>query len=185
MELKIRSHIEVNLKEEQYGFRRGRSTVDLIFSIKQLMEKYYEYGKELWMSFLDIKKAFDAVLREKVWQSLRNIGIGEEIVGRIVEIYERTKSRVKTKMGMTESFTIDSGMRQGGVLSPLLFITVMNEIQERVEQQLGERKMKLMLFADDICIWGENKEEVQEQINQWTEIAKEYGLHFSAEKSKL
>lgn len=185
MELKIRSHIEVNLKEEQYGFRRGRSTVDLIFSIKQLMEKYYEYGKELWMSFLDIKKAFDAVLREKVWQSMRNIGISEEIVGRIVEIYERTKSKVKTKMGMTESFTIDSGLRQGGVLSPLLFITVMNEIQERVEQQLGERKMKLMLFADDICIWGENKEEVQEQINQWTEIAKEYGLHFSAEKSEV
>ncbi|KAL1447116.1 hypothetical protein WDU94_005460 [Cyamophila willieti] len=185
IELKIRPQLEVRLHEEQYGFRRGRSTVDLIFSIKQLMEKYYEYGKELWMAFLDIKKAFDAVIREKVWQSLRNIGIHEEIVERIVEIYTGTKSKVKTRMGMTENFIIESGLRQGGVLSPLLFITVMNEIQERVEHQLGKDKMKLMLFADDLFLWGDKKNEIQEQIDKWTEIAKEYGLNFSTEKSEV
>jgi Reverse transcriptase (RNA-dependent DNA polymerase). len=93
------------------------------------------------MAFLDIKKAFDVVRREKVWQSLRNIGINETIVDRIARLYARTKSKIKTKLGMTESFIIESGLRQGGVLSPLLFITVMNEIQKRVEHQHWERKI--------------------------------------------
>ncbi|KAL1453634.1 hypothetical protein WDU94_009960 [Cyamophila willieti] len=76
-------------------------------------------------------------------------------------------------MGMTEKFIIESGFRQGGVLSPLLFITVMNEIQERVEHQLGKDKMKLMLFADDLCLWGDKRNEIQEQIDEWTEIARD------------
>lgn len=54
IERKIRPKIEEHLSEEQYGFRPGRSTNDLIFSIRQLMEKYYEYDKPLWMIFLDI-----------------------------------------------------------------------------------------------------------------------------------
>jgi Reverse transcriptase (RNA-dependent DNA polymerase). len=103
----------------------------------------------------------------------------ETIVDRIARLYARTKSGVKTKMGMIESFTIESGLRQGGVLSPLLFITVMNEIQKRVEHQLGKENMKLMLFA------GENKQEVQDEINERTKVAKEYGLNFSAEKSEI
>jgi Reverse transcriptase (RNA-dependent DNA polymerase). len=45
--------------------------------------------------------------------------------------------------------------------------------------------MKLMLFADDIFIWGKNKREVQDQINEWAKVAKEYRLNFSAEKREM
>uniref|UniRef100_A0A8D8S2A0 Reverse transcriptase domain-containing protein n=1 Tax=Cacopsylla melanoneura TaxID=428564 RepID=A0A8D8S2A0_9HEMI len=61
----------------------------------------------------------------------------------------------------------------------------MREIEKRVQEKIGEERMKIMLFADDIFVWGKNKEELQEQINEWVNIAAEYGLNFSAEKSEV
>lgn len=96
-------------------------------------------------------------------------------------MYEGITSMVKTPVGLTSIFPIISGLRQGGVLSPLLFIMIMNEIQREVKTHLGQGKMKIMLFADDICTWGNS----QEQINTWVNIAEKYGLIFSEEKSEI
>lgn len=84
------------------------------------------------MGFLDIKKAFDAVKRENHWQSLKNIEIHSNIVKIIENLCGGTRSRVKTKFGITNDFEIVTGLRQGGVLSPLLFVVVLNEIQRRL-----------------------------------------------------
>ncbi|KAI5754231.1 hypothetical protein M8J77_006965 [Diaphorina citri] len=185
IERKIRPVIEETLNEEQHGFRPGRSTNDLIFTIRQLMEKHYEYDKPLWIAFLDIKKAFDAIVRVKVWEALKNIGVKQDIIDRIAEMYRGISSAVKTCFGLTESFEIESGLRQGGVLSPLLFVTVMDEIQKRVEDEVGSGGMKLTLFADDIALYGTTSEEVQQQITAWTRNARQYGLIFSQEKSEV
>ncbi|KAI5715485.1 hypothetical protein M8J77_016861 [Diaphorina citri] len=184
IEQKIRPIIEEKLSEEQHGFRPGRSTNDLIFTIRQLMEKHYEYDKNLWIAFLDIKKAFDAIKREKVWEALNNVGVSMNMISRITEMYQGITSSVKTCFGITDSFEIKSGLRQGGVLSPLLFILVMDQIQKKVENSIGKEKMKLMLFADDIALYGQMNE-VQHQIEAWTQNAKKYGLIFSQEKSEI
>ncbi|KAI5752846.1 hypothetical protein M8J77_021025 [Diaphorina citri] len=61
----------------------------------------------------------------------------------------------------------------------------MSEIQKRVENQIGRENMNIMLFADDIFVWGKNQNELQTQIDKWTDIAAEYGLQFSAGKSEI
>ncbi|KAL1446149.1 hypothetical protein WDU94_012366 [Cyamophila willieti] len=185
LEKKIRSKIEQQLNEEQYGFRPGRSTIDLIFGLRQLMEKKYEYNEDLWMAFLDIKKAFDAVRRIKVWEALQHARIDKSIIERIADLYQNISSQVRTPVGTTDSFAITTGLRQGGVLSPLLFINVINEIQNKACQKIGRNNSNLMLFADDIVLWGRNSEEVQVQINAWAETARSYGLIFSQEKSEV
>uniref|UniRef100_A0A8D8LKZ5 Craniofacial development protein 2 n=2 Tax=Cacopsylla melanoneura TaxID=428564 RepID=A0A8D8LKZ5_9HEMI len=185
LENKIRPIIETQLNEEQYGFRAGRSTIDLIFGLRQLMEKKYEFGKDLWMAFLDIKKAFDAVRRTKVWDALQHAGINKHMVDRIQDLYQDISSKVRTPVGTTDSFAITTGLRQGGVLSPLLFINVINEIQNKVCEKIGSGKSNLMLFADDIVLWGSNNREIQIQIDAWAEKAKSYGLIFSQEKSEV
>jgi Reverse transcriptase (RNA-dependent DNA polymerase). len=133
--------IENNLEEGQYGFQPGpgQSTTDLIFSIRQLIKKHFKFGQGLWMGFLDISKAFNAMVRTKVWQCLRNIGMNEDMVEQIRKIFEGTCSKVKTKMGVTDTFYINTVLHQGGgVLSPLLFILVMSEVQKRVQDVIGE-----------------------------------------------
>lgn len=153
VERKIRPLIEPQISEEQYGFRSGRSTIDLVFALRQLMEKSYEFDKTLWLGFLDIKKCFDSIKKSKVWDTLEKNGLEKDTVIRIKKMYEGITSMVKTPVGLTSIFPIISGLRQGGVLSPLLFIMIMNEIQREVKTHLGQGKMKIMLFADDICTW--------------------------------
>jgi len=58
----------------QCGFSREKSTSDHIFTIRQTMEKYYEYDKDLHMIFIDFRQAYDSIDREQLWTVLQNFG---------------------------------------------------------------------------------------------------------------
>ena len=181
---RIRKMVEENLVEEQYGFRRGRSTFDPIFTIRQMMEKRWEHEKEMVITFLDLEKAYDSVPRQLVWEVVKEREISGGLIQMIKALYEQCSSCVKTKLGMTEWFSIETGLRQGSVLSPILFIIVMDEIQRRVREKLGSIMMKTMLFADDIVIWGDNEKEVQEQVSAWNQGIEDFGMKVNVAKSK-
>ena len=68
--------IDKKLNEEQYAFRQGWSTVDLIFTVRQIIEKQWQFGKNIIMIFIDLEKAYDNVRRDKVWEALINMQVG-------------------------------------------------------------------------------------------------------------
>ena len=116
------------MREEQHGFRPGRSTVDLIFAVRQLEQQHYEFGEDLIMAFLDLEKAYDSVCRRKVWYALERKGVGSETISRVKEMYDGSVSCVKEGSERTDWFEQRSGLKQGSTLSPLLFIVTMDEI---------------------------------------------------------
>lgn len=181
---RVGDKIEEELSEEQHGFRRGRSTVDLIFALRQVVEKYWEYNKKLIVVFLDIEKAYDSVKRSVIWESLRQIGVDETIINWIKELYRVHECRVRTTVGHTDWFSINQGLKQGSVLSPVLFNVVMEVMIRKIREGNGGN-IKTMIFADDIMIWGHNHYEVQNQLNRWNALMKERGLKISAEKSEV
>jgi len=61
---RLKSETDEILVEEQAGFRVGRSTIDQIFTLRQLAEKYVEFSKELYVCYIDFRKGFDSVRRE-------------------------------------------------------------------------------------------------------------------------
>lgn len=126
------------MEEEQIGFRRGRSTIDAIFCLRQVCERKWEYNKKVVMAFLDIAKAYDSIDRRVVWQELEKRKVDQGVVEMVREMYEGSQSCVKTGVGCSEWFEIRNGMRQGSALSPLLFIVAMDGIQKAVK----ERKRK-------------------------------------------
>jgi len=63
--------VDIVLPESQCGFRRGRSTIDMIFVARLLQEKCREQSHDLYLAFIDLTKAFDTVNRELLWQILR------------------------------------------------------------------------------------------------------------------
>ena len=71
LERKCREIVESKLKDGQCGFRPGRSTTDQIFTLKQIFEKSWEYGKDLFACYVDLEKAYDRVPREKLWKVLQ------------------------------------------------------------------------------------------------------------------
>jgi len=76
LERRLRSLVEERLGEWQYGFRPNRSTADLIFIMKMILEKTWEYNDRTYLAFLDLEKAFDRVPRKKLWKAVEKAEYG-------------------------------------------------------------------------------------------------------------
>src|SRR5678815_2144240 len=73
LERRLREIIEPQLGKEQHGYRKGMSTTDLMFTLRQIGEKIYEYNRRIYVVFMDLRKAFDTVPRNGLWLSLIHI----------------------------------------------------------------------------------------------------------------
>ena len=70
----------VSTDDSQFSFVLGRGTIDAIFVVRQLQEKYLAANKRLYMAFVDLEKAFDRVPPKVIWWALRKLGVDEWIV---------------------------------------------------------------------------------------------------------
>ena len=104
--------------ESQAGFRAGRSTIEQILFLRQVLERRYEHKKETVIAFLDFSKAFDSIDRTALWNLLRIAGVPKLFVDMIQCMYEETICRVKAYGKLGEAFKVGTGVRQGDVLSP-------------------------------------------------------------------
>ena len=153
----------VDLDEMQMGFRPGRGTVDAIFIMRQMMEKYEIAGKKLYMVFVDLEKAFDRVPRELIWWALRRKGVMEREIMAIKKMYSDIKTSVRVECERSESFDVKVGVHQGSVLSPLLFAVVMDEVTKDVREGV----VKEILYADDLVLLGDSWKEVESRYTRW------------------
>src|SRR5258706_542922 len=126
MEKRVRNR--VTLDDMQFGFRPGRGTTDAIFTVRQVQEKFIAKKRDLSMAFVDLEKAFDRVPRDVLWWALRQSGVEEWIVKVIQAMYEGVTTSMRLGAGETEEFSVRVGVHQGSVLSPLLFIIVLEEL---------------------------------------------------------
>ena len=132
----------------QFGFMPGRGTTDAIFIVRQLQEKYLAKKKDLWMAFIDLEKAFDRVPREVIWWALRNQGVDEWLVSVIKAMYADVTTMVKQNGRMSKGFKVKVGVHQGSVLSPLLFIIVLEALSSAFREGLPME----LLYADDLVL---------------------------------
>ena len=184
LEKRARAIIEPQLGEWQHGFRKNRGTSDMIFSIRQLMEKAWEYNEKLYMIFIDLHKAFDSVPRKRLWNCLLEYGISGQLLKAIKSTYTPCISKVNTEYKNDKWFEITSGVKQGSVLSPLLFITYMDKIMKLVNYH-QDTPMKTLAYADDICHWETSKERLQEIAERWDRVLKEAGLSMNKTKTEV
>ena len=120
---------DVLLLEEQNGFRKGRSCMDCIFSASQIIEKHREFNIPTYTAFIDFKKAFDSVDRDKLWTIMSSKGIPTHLITAIQKTYKENIIRVNTGNGISEdSRVITQGVRQGCPLSPVLFNLYLDEV---------------------------------------------------------
>ena len=86
--------IDPQLRNEQAGFRKGKSCSDHIFTLRQILEQSKEWNTTLYATFTDLEKAFDSVHRESLWRILRHYGIPSKIVNIIRMLYSDFKAKV-------------------------------------------------------------------------------------------
>jgi exonuclease III len=187
---RLKSKAEELLAEEQAGFRAGRSTVEQIFNCRVIIEKHLQHQQELFHNFIDFKKAFDRVWHDGLWQVLRGFNIDEGLVQVIQELYTNASSAVLLDGQIGEFFRTSVGVRQGCLLSPVLFNIFLEQImQETLHDHhtsisIGGRPISNLRFADDIDLMGGSNSELQDLTNRLSERAGAYGMEVSTEKSK-
>ena len=125
-------------------FSSERSTTDQIFTLKQIFEKSWEYAKDVFARFADLKKAYNRVPRDKLWKVLQEYGIGEHLLVAIKSLYCQPDVCVLVNGKQLKSFYVGVGFRQGYVLSPLLFIICVNwkDIQYSAEPMIVLQSIK-------------------------------------------
>ncbi|KAK3548176.1 hypothetical protein QTP70_005197 [Hemibagrus guttatus] len=164
---------------EQYGFMPRKSTTDAIFALRILMEKYRDGQRELHCVFVDLK-AYDRVPREELWYCMRKSGVAEKYVRVVQDMYERSRTVVRCAVGQTEEFNVEVGLHQGSALSPFLFAIVMDQLSEEVRQE----SPWTMMFADDIVICSESREQVEENLERWRFALERRGMKVSGSKTE-
>ena len=126
---------EQTLPEAQYSFGSGRSTVDMIFTVR-LQEKCIEQNKPLYLVFIDLTKAFDTIKREALWTVLERIGCPPQLVSMIRLFHDGMTSQVLSNGNVTDAFVISNGVKQGCVLAPVLFNVFFTRMLSHAVQDL-------------------------------------------------
>ena len=169
------------MDDSQFGFVPGRGTTDAIFVVRQLQEKYLAANKRLYMAFVDLEKAFDRVPRKVIWWALRKLGVEEWIVRLVQGMYANAQSRFHVDEGYSEEFEVKVGVHQGSVLSPLLFIIVLEALSWEFRSGVPWED----LYADDLVIITESLEECVRRLLTWKEAKEKKGLRVNAGKMKI
>ena len=111
----------VVLPESQCGFRADRSTADMIFVCRQLLEKSREQRVPLSIAYVDLQEAFDTVNREALLQVVKRFGCPPIFVSMLRALHTGTVATVVSGSSSSEPFPVTVGVKQGCVLAPVLF----------------------------------------------------------------
>ena len=189
---RVKEKTERCLREEQCGFRQGRSCVDQIFTVNQVCEKYLDKNKSVYMAFMDLEKAYDRVDRKGVWRVLENYGIGGKLLKSLKSFYDGCSASVRVGRSLGKWFSVDVGLRQGCVMSPWLFNVYMDTVVREVGMRTLERGVRLddwemgqCLFADDTVLMADSEEKLQNVVNEFGVVCHKRKLKVNVGKSKV
>lgn len=181
------------LSDSQAGFRKGRSTIDHIFTLHAFIEKHLLKHTKLFVAFIDFKKAYDTVNRTVLWSVLIRCGVQGRMLRMVRALYSTVQACVLSNSGQTDFFHCLQGLKQGCVASPILFSLLINELANEIISRgkhgvsLGatEIELFLLLFADDLTLLASTIIGLQNQLNFLQSAASRLCLTINLDKSKV
>ena len=161
---------EVNnkLSDCQNVFCLGHTTIDHLTTLTSIVECTKSQRKATYAAFIDPRKAYDKVDRQKLWYKLRAAGIKGNFYNFIISLYNNTVSCVKVGEHFTDWFKVNRGLRQGCNLSPALSNLFINDLADTIHGidsgiQCGGVQVPILMYADDIVLLADSEEKLQEK----------------------
>ena len=171
----------ISIDDMQFGFMPGRGTTDAIFILRQLQEKHLDRKLSLYFAFVDLEKAFDRVPRKVIWWAKRKLGVEEWLVKLVQAMYSNARSQVRVNGTYSDPFEVKVGVHQGSVLSPLLFIIVLEALSREYRTGCPWE----LLYADDLVIIASSEEELIAKLRLWKLQMEGKGLRVNMGKTKV
>ena len=176
--------------EEQAGFREGHAAVDQVYVLSEIIQRQKKRKKPYYLAFLDIKRAYDVVWRDGLWDRLWSCGVKGRLWRVVQKLYEKTVSCVVVEDQKTEWKRSDVGVRQGCVMSPNLFSMFINGMATTVKGEAkgirwADKKLSILLFADDVVLMAEEESDMDKMLKVVHTYSKEWRFQFNAQKCKV
>lgn len=179
--LESRGLLQVN----QSGFRPGRRTSDNLFFLTQKVRESFARGKRVCGLLFDIRKAFDRVWHDGLIHKLMRMGVPEYLTLWIRSFLDDRRFLVSVGKVLSDEGRVETGVPQGAVLSPVLFLVFINDVPSRNVMNTAYS----MLFADDLCLFyvfrrpGHVRVQVQKYLDELEKWLFKWRLKVAVEKS--
>ena len=178
----LMKYIEGNnlLFPQQHGFRSKLSCETQLVELVADISKHLDDGKEVDACLLDFSKAFDKVCHVKLLHKMKTIGVSDQLVDWTAD-FLRNRTQVVTLQGTpSEPCHVSSGVPQGSVIGPALFLLYINDLPSRV-------KSSVRLFADDTIIYttADKSAQLKEDLRSLEEWEKEWSMEFHPAKCEF
>ena len=148
---------------------------------QQVFEKSWDYVKEAYTCFVDLGKAYDGVPKDKLWAVLLEYDVRGQL--------KQSKACVRVNGMKTKPFNVSVGLRQGYVLSPLLFIIYMDKIDKDSSSSsgvtFGECNVWRLLFADGLALLSSNKSVLQYALDRFSDACLDAGIKINTAKTEI
>ena len=182
---KLISHLEENhlLKNTQHGFRNKRSCLTNLLDFSYDIMNLYDESKAVDIIYLDFQKAFDKVPHKRLLIKLKSHGIQGDVLRWIENWLKNRKQRVVINGKASEWTNVTSGVPQGSVLGPVLFLVYINDIDEGVTSIISK-------FADDTkianaVVSNDQVIEMQNNLNKLLEWGQTWQMNYNTDKCKV
>ena len=187
---RLKTKVNMRLSMDQCAYRAGFGIEDCLFVIDSLLSQADAYKFSVWAASLDMRKAFDRVEHKIIFEALRYYGIDEGMIALIQISYIDQYGTMDGK----HYFEITRGVRQGDVLSTLLFNVVLEYAFDSWKSKLNTEGWKLdasdsylinLRFADDILILARCKSDLCSMLDKLLIEFQRIGLEVNRSKTKI
>ncbi|VDP62054.1 unnamed protein product [Schistosoma mattheei] len=184
--------VDDQIRDRHAGFRKDRSCTDQITTLWIIVEQSIGWISSLYINFIDYEKAFDSVDRTTLWKLLRHYGVPQKIVNIIQNSYDGLHCKIVHGGQLTKSFEVKTGVRQGCLLSPFIFLLMIDWIMKTSTSEGKHRiqwtsRMQLddLDFADDLSLLSHTQQQMQEKTTSVAAAPIAVGLNIHKRKSKI
>lgn len=180
---------KVNFNHRHLGYRKGVSTTDACFLLKEVIHENSKHREKGIVTFVDMSKAFDTVDHFILGKKLLEENIPIDLIYMLMHYLRNQSANVVWNDASSKYYNLEFGVRQGGILSPFLFNFYINSIVKDVSSMdegcsLGIFKLNILAYADDLVLIAKNVNDMNALYSKLKSALQQHKLILNRSKSK-